>query len=219
MLLAARCKYGTQKSRQKSPSGHHHTTLSGYIFATTARIDNRKKLLSSNISSTCPHNMVNFGLLAAEILSLVWGTPPNFNGFRLLACSITARHSGIGRQPNSGVEQGAPPIFAITLGIGPHSSLGLRGLSRAYVAVYVSEGRWFEHGILVSKRLTERRRWSHVDGTLTEQVRHGLIMLSQRILGPNTIIQGAVKTILNSTPQRFIDSSIALVQVSLRTVD
>ena len=29
--------------------------------------------------------MVNFGLLAAEILSLVWGTPANFNGFRVLA--------------------------------------------------------------------------------------------------------------------------------------
>ena len=85
MLLAARCKYGTQKSRQKSPSGHHRTNLSGYIFATTARIDNRKKLLSSNISSTCPHNMVNFGPLAAEIGSLVWGTPANFNGFRVLA--------------------------------------------------------------------------------------------------------------------------------------
>jgi len=24
---------------------------------------------------------VSFGLLAAEIVSLVWGTPPNFNGF------------------------------------------------------------------------------------------------------------------------------------------
>ena len=86
MLLAARCNYRTQKSRQKSPSGHHRTTLSCYIFATKARIDNRKKnLLSSNISSRCPHNMVNFGLLAAEILSLVWGTPANFNGFRVLA--------------------------------------------------------------------------------------------------------------------------------------
>jgi len=42
------------KSRQKSPSGHHRTTLSGYIFATKAHIDNRKTLLSSNISSTCP---------------------------------------------------------------------------------------------------------------------------------------------------------------------
>ena len=34
-----------------------------------------KKLLSSDISSTCPYNMVNFGLLAAEIISGVWGTP------------------------------------------------------------------------------------------------------------------------------------------------
>ena len=40
----------------------------GYIFATKARIDNRKKnLLSSNMSCTCLHNMVNFGPLAAEI--------------------------------------------------------------------------------------------------------------------------------------------------------
>jgi len=31
------------KSRQKSPSRHHRTTLSGYIFTTKARIDNRKK--------------------------------------------------------------------------------------------------------------------------------------------------------------------------------
>jgi len=40
---------------KNSPSAHHRTTLSGYIFATKARIDNRKKkLLSSNISSRCP---------------------------------------------------------------------------------------------------------------------------------------------------------------------
>jgi len=39
----ARLKHRTQKSRQKSPSGHHHTTSSGYIFATKACIDNRKK--------------------------------------------------------------------------------------------------------------------------------------------------------------------------------
>jgi len=78
-----------QKSRQRSPSGHHRTTLSGYIFARKARIDNRKKnLLSSNMSSTCPHNMVNFGLLAAEIGLPVWGTPPNFNGLRVLAALL-----------------------------------------------------------------------------------------------------------------------------------
>ena len=44
-----------------------------------------KKLLNSNISSTCPHNMVNFSPLAAEICWRVWGTPAYFNGFRILA--------------------------------------------------------------------------------------------------------------------------------------
>jgi len=58
----------------------------GYIFASKARIDNQKKnLLSTSISSTCPYNMVNFGPLAAEIISLVWDTPANFSGFRVLA--------------------------------------------------------------------------------------------------------------------------------------
>jgi len=73
---------------QKSPSGHYRTTLSGYIFATKARIDTRRNLLSSNISSICPHNMTNFGKLAAEIGPLVWGTPVNFNGFRVLAALL-----------------------------------------------------------------------------------------------------------------------------------
>jgi len=34
------------------------------------------------------HNMMNFGPLAAEIVSLVWGTPGNFNGFRVLAALL-----------------------------------------------------------------------------------------------------------------------------------
>jgi len=59
--------------RKKSPSEHHCTTLSGYIFATKARIDNRKKnLLNSNISSRRSHNMVNFRPLTAEIGLPVW---------------------------------------------------------------------------------------------------------------------------------------------------
>jgi len=32
--------------------------------------------------------MVNFGPLAAEIDSVVWGTPANFNGFRVLAALL-----------------------------------------------------------------------------------------------------------------------------------
>ena len=74
---------------KKSPSAHHRTDLSGYIIVTKARIDNWKKnLLSSNIFSRCPHNMVNFGLVAAEIGPAVWGIPTNFNGFRALAAVL-----------------------------------------------------------------------------------------------------------------------------------
>jgi len=54
-------------------------------FATKARIDNRKKLLNSNIFSTCAHNMANFGPVTAKIGLPVWGTPANFNRFRVLA--------------------------------------------------------------------------------------------------------------------------------------
>ena len=44
--------------------------------------------------------MVNFGPLAAEIVSLVWGTPGNFNGFRVLAALLHGTTSSSGRQPN-----------------------------------------------------------------------------------------------------------------------
>ena len=90
-----RCKrLAANTGRKKSPSRHHHTTLSGHIFATKACIDNRKKnLLSSNTSSTCPDNMVNFGPLTAEICWRVWGTPVNFNGFCLLQRYCTASSS------------------------------------------------------------------------------------------------------------------------------
>jgi len=64
--------------------------LSGYIFATKARIDNRKKLLSSNISTTCPYDMVNFGPLAAEIISVVWAPQVILTGFASSQCYCTA---------------------------------------------------------------------------------------------------------------------------------
>jgi len=76
---------GTQKIRLKSPSGHHPTTLSGYIFATKADIDNRKKLVKQQYLPYMSPQYGELGPLAAEIISLVWGTPGNFNGFRVLA--------------------------------------------------------------------------------------------------------------------------------------
>ena len=79
------CKYRTQKSRQKSPSGHRCTTLSGYIFATKAHIDNRKIIIKQQCFPYMPYNMANFDPLVAEICWRVWGTPANFNRFRVLA--------------------------------------------------------------------------------------------------------------------------------------
>ena len=32
--------------------------------------------------------MVNFGPIAAELVSLLWGTPANFNGFGVLAALL-----------------------------------------------------------------------------------------------------------------------------------
>jgi len=84
---AARVSLKIQDAK-KSPFWHHRTTLLGCIFAAEACIDNWKKLLNSNISSTCPHNMVNFGLLTAEIFWRVWGIRANFNGFRVLAALL-----------------------------------------------------------------------------------------------------------------------------------
>ena len=71
--LAARrpVKIQDTNSRQNSSSAHHHTTLSGYILATKAHIDNPKNnLLNSNLLQMS-HNMINFGPLAAEISPLV----------------------------------------------------------------------------------------------------------------------------------------------------
>jgi len=59
-----------------------------------------KNLLSSSISSTCPHNMVNFDPLAAEIVSGVWGNPATLSGFRVLQHYCTACTGSSGRQPN-----------------------------------------------------------------------------------------------------------------------
>ena len=87
-LHMARCKYRTQESRQKSPSGHHCTNCRAISSKINHVSTIGKYLLSSNISSTCPHNMVNFGPLAAEIILLVWHTPANFNGFCALAALL-----------------------------------------------------------------------------------------------------------------------------------
>ena len=58
----------------------------------------KKNLSNSNTSSTCPHNMVNFGPLAAQIDQVVWAPQQISTGFASWQRYCTASSSG--RQPN-----------------------------------------------------------------------------------------------------------------------
>ena len=88
VLHAAAGNTGPKKSQKNSLSGHHHTTLSGYIFATKAHIDNRKKIVKQQYRLHMSSQYSDFGPVTAEIGSGVWGTPGNFNGFRVLAALL-----------------------------------------------------------------------------------------------------------------------------------
>jgi len=77
---------------KKSSKNRHLGTIAQLCRAISSQLRHvstiGKNLLSSNISSTCPHNMVNLCPLTAEISSVIWGTPPNVNGFRVLAALL-----------------------------------------------------------------------------------------------------------------------------------
>jgi len=64
--------------------------MSGYIFTTKARIDNREKKLVKQ--QYLPHMPLQYRELrrtsGLEIVSLVWGTPANLNRFRVLAALL-----------------------------------------------------------------------------------------------------------------------------------
>jgi len=78
-------KYRTQKNR-------HFGTIGQLCRAVSSQLRHvstiGKSLLNAGTSSTCPHNMANFGLLTAEICWRVLGTPSNFNGFRISAALL-----------------------------------------------------------------------------------------------------------------------------------
>jgi len=95
VLHTACWKYRMQKSCQKSPYRHHRTTLSGYIFATKARINNRKKLVKQQyvlqMSPTTWWTLANSGW--DHFVSL--GHPTKFLLVSRLG-SITAWHVVVG---------------------------------------------------------------------------------------------------------------------------
>lgn len=56
----------------------------------------------------------------------------------------------------------------------------------------------------------------HDRGGVLSEVSGGLRALSQRIIGSNTLVQGALPTILHHTPQSFFDDTIQQVQSNAR---
>ena len=80
------------KSRQKSPSGHHRTALSGYIFATKARIENRKNLVKQQyVLQMSPQYGELLPTSGWDLLASL-GHPCKFQRVSRLG-SVNARHS------------------------------------------------------------------------------------------------------------------------------
>jgi len=91
-------RFAVNTVRKNSPKIRHLGTIAQLCRAISSQLRNvstigKKHLLNSNISSTRPHIMANFGPLTAEIGSGVWGTPENFNGFRVLPSLRQRRRS------------------------------------------------------------------------------------------------------------------------------
>jgi len=76
-------RFAEDTVRKKSPKIRHLRTIAQLCRALSLQLRHvstiGKKLLNINISSICPHNIVNCGPLTAEICWRVWGTPANFN--------------------------------------------------------------------------------------------------------------------------------------------
>jgi len=99
VLRAARWKRRTQKIAKKSRSGHHPTTLSGYIFATKAHIDSQKNLVKQQCLSQMSAQYGEHQLTSRWDLLASLGHPCKFQQFSRLG-SVTAQHFSSGRQPN-----------------------------------------------------------------------------------------------------------------------
>jgi len=142
--------------------------------------------------------MVNFGLLAAEIVSLVWGTPANFNGFHLLA-ALQHGTPLVASTKVCGIEQRAPPTFsrmAITLGIGPHSSL-------FFIFVFFWCRCLHRLNVLTVMRLTTSKHWRKQDPIQIQEFLHGSPLapsasITYNLLVLLTVARGRLHTGVNS---------------------
>jgi len=88
------------------PKIRHLGTIAQFCWAATkACIENRKKKLVKQqyLLHMFPQYHASFGPLTAEIGLPVWGTPANFNGFRVLPSLLQRRRSAEANQTLHGV--------------------------------------------------------------------------------------------------------------------
>jgi len=71
--------------RKNDAKNRHMRTIAPICRAISSQLRHLstigKKLLNSNMSYRCIHNMANFGLLSTEICWRVWGNPAELTGF------------------------------------------------------------------------------------------------------------------------------------------
>jgi len=108
--------------RKKSPKIRHLAPLHNFVGLYLHNEGTyRQSEKTYYTSSTCPHNMANFGPLTAEIGSGVWDTPAKFQRVSRLGGTLVLGVS----QTLQRWTNGATYIYSAgrpTLGIGPHSS-------------------------------------------------------------------------------------------------
>jgi len=122
-------RFAENTGRKKLSKIRHLRTIAQLCRAVSSQLRRistiGKKHFKQQYPSTCLHNMVDVSPLAAEIDSGVWGTPANFNGFRVFVALLHGTLVVGVSQTLRRYLYRARPIFgraAITLFIGPHSS-------------------------------------------------------------------------------------------------
>jgi len=84
--------YCTRLAEIQDAKYRHFGTIAQLCRAVSSQLRHvstiRKIFLNIETFSAFSHNMVNFGLLTAEICWRVWATPSNFNGFRVLTALL-----------------------------------------------------------------------------------------------------------------------------------
>ena len=100
------CKWLAENTgRKKVAKNRHLGTIAQLCRAISLQLRQhvstvgKTNLLSSNMSSRCPHNMVNFGPLAADVSFWSLGHPYEFQRVLRLG-SVTAQYSSSAHQPD-----------------------------------------------------------------------------------------------------------------------